>query len=662
MKRLRLFIVIFSVAISLPLAYVIWHTYGGLEQEERAQLRFFSETMFDQMEKELADLVQREENRTVYEYGHTLVPAGVSRETGMQLSPLAQPVIHDYILGYLQNNPDGSFQTPLVADLGDVPQDKRTLVLRLKEANRLFNLKKFSISQLAPAPAPSSKAIIPVEKKEKKSSFSERYLTRSKKAPTGSYLGKKQQRVEEITAEQALNIASEQGTLQYNTQDVKKIQAPAASARKSRLVKEADDTDQQYDSAVKATVKATVLGKQPQEEVNRQEMMPAATAGSVSRQDRFQVEVAQFQSVSLKDDQVYIFRRIAINNRIYRQGFILLVQPLLRHLVASHFSRQPLASFTALEMGRRDQGQKINSVQAGRNVVNADFFTERIFPAPFDFLGVSLKSKAVPVSPARRSLTIAMVLLAVFMSLGLLVIYQSVRTIVAMSERRSQFVSSVTHELKTPLTNIRMYIEMLEQGIADSPEREQEYLGILGSESTRLSGLINNVLELARLEKKQRHFHMQMGQLDDVLTEVGTVMSQKLKQDGFTLAVNVHEIPRFAYDRDVLIQVLMNLIENSVKFGKYAATRRITIKVDTQDRWVRINVSDTGPGIPRRALIKIFDDFYRVDNDLTRITGGTGIGLALVKKFVTAMGGRVEANNNTGSGCTITLLLPVSTG
>ena len=97
------------------------------------------------------------------------------------------------------------------------------------------------------------------------------------------------------------------------------------------------------------------------------------------------------------------------------------------------------------------------------------------------------------------------------MFLGLFAIYQSARTIVVMSERRSQFVSSVTHELKTPLTNIQMYIEMLEQGIAATPEREQEYLTILHSESTRLSGLINNVLELAKLEKKQRNFHMQEG-------------------------------------------------------------------------------------------------------------------------------------------------------
>ena len=250
--------------------------------------------------------------------------------------------------------------------------------------------------------------------------------------------------------------------------------------------------------------------------------------------------------------------------------------------------------------------------------------------------------------------------LAVIVLIGLFAIYQSARTIVDLSERRSQFVSSVTHELKTPLTNIRMYIEMLEQGIAATPEREQDYLQILGSESARLSRLINNVLELAKLEKKQRRFQLQEGQLADVLEEVGTVMAHKLSQEGYVLDIHAPHVPVFAYDREVLIQVLINLIENSLKFGRQALEKQITIAVDSQDGWVRIAISDKGPGIPQHALKKIFDDFYRVDNDLTRTTGGTGIGLALVKKFITALGGSVQAVNNTGAGCTITLSLPVT--
>jgi signal transduction histidine kinase len=137
-------------------------------------------------------------------------------------------------------------------------------------------------------------------------------------------------------------------------------------------------------------------------------------------------------------------------------------------------------------------------------------------------------------------------------------------------------------------------------------------------------------------------------------------MAPKLKQEGFSLNIETREIPTFLYDSEVMIQLLINLIENSVKFGRQSAERRITIRATSQEGWVRIAVSDTGPGIPRKALKKVFADFYRVDNDLTRTTGGTGIGLALVKKFVDAMDGRVQAVNNEGPGCTIILSLPAT--
>jgi signal transduction histidine kinase len=253
-----------------------------------------------------------------------------------------------------------------------------------------------------------------------------------------------------------------------------------------------------------------------------------------------------------------------------------------------------------------------------------------------------------------------MVVLASIILMGLFAIYQSARAVVDLSERRSGFVSSVTHELKTPLTNIRMYIEMLEQGIAQDPEREQEYYRILGSESARLSRLINNILEFSKLGKKQRHFALQEGILEEVIQEVEDVMHEKLRQEGFHLKIEKKEIRPFRYDREAMIQILINLIDNSMKFGKGSSTKEILVRLWPEGDSNKISVSDTGPGIPGYALKKVFDDFYRVDNDLTRTTGGTGIGLALVKKFVDAMSGSITATNNDGPGCTITISLPVS--
>ena len=144
-----------------------------------------------------------------------------------------------------------------------------------------------------------------------------------------------------------------------------------------------------------------------------------------------------------------------------------------------------------------------------------------------------------------RTLTLALAILGIVMVAGLVAIYHSARTVRDLSERRSQFVSAVTHELKTPLTNIRMYIEMLEQGIAATPEREQEYFGILSSESARLSGLINNVLELSRLEKQTRRFDLKEGDLTDVLADVQSVTAENLAREGYDLTVRSGRLPVF---------------------------------------------------------------------------------------------------------------------
>jgi signal transduction histidine kinase len=305
-----------------------------------------------------------------------------------------------------------------------------------------------------------------------------------------------------------------------------------------------------------------------------------------------------------------------------------------------------------------DQDREAKVVQAGEISQNPDFILNRGFPSPFSFLKASLTCDRIPRSDGRRTLSIMLIVLAMIVLMGLFAIYRSVQTIVELSERRSQFVSSVTHELKTPLTNIRMYIEMLEQGIAANPEREQEYFRILDSEGVRLSRLINNVLEMSKLEKSQRHINLQTGTFEEVIAETEAVMAETLKQEGFTLNVRPGRLRPFQYDREVMIQVLINLIENSIKFGKSASKREIVIRTLQNSEGVKIMVSDTGPGIPRDALKKVFQDFYRVDNSLTRTTRGTGIGLALVKKFIHLMGGTVTASDNDGPGCTITIHLP----
>ncbi|MBW1896048.1 MAG: hypothetical protein JRI47_03225, partial [Deltaproteobacteria bacterium] len=517
MKRLRLFILVFCLAVSIPLGYLVVRTYGSLKQEEVAELRYFAETLFDKIEEELGALVRKEEGRDIGQYKHNYIPADqVPGFEGLARSPLSQLPEKPYVLGYIQNNPDGSFETPLIESQDAVPEDRANVVMQLSDANEIFNLKRTSVPESFEVAQPE----MPAEaEKEERTSFADKYLDLSRSQRQKDYLGQEKKRVEQIPARKALSLGQ---------------QIDSKLAKQSRLEEWSEkDEEASLEGASRSDVRfrddrGPVLAEEPAEEL--------------------QVEVDPMQSVFVNDHQIFLFRRIVINNQIYRQGFVIETDKLLSHLAEAYFANQPMAHFTALRLRVVDQGREVRVVQAGKPSQHPRFFVNRSFPRPFSFLRANLTSDDVPKSAGRKTLNIIIAVLAGIMFLGLFAIYQSARAIVDLSERRSNFVSSVTHEVKTPLTNIRMYIEMLEQGIARDRDREQDYFRIVGSESERLSRLINNVLEFSKLEKKQRHFDPQEGSFEDVIQDVQDIMHEKLRQEGFTLTAETEQTRPFRYD------------------------------------------------------------------------------------------------------------------
>ena len=644
MKRLKILILIFCLALTIPLGYFVLRTYDSLAQEEEAELRFFAETLFDRMEEELARLVNKEEERAIdeYSFSYSSQAAGEQKDS---YSPLSEPPREGYILGYFQNEPDGSFQAPLAEDKKDT-KNKPKLIAQLEAINKVFNRKR--------SQAPEAIEVEPFAKddairKEKEPAFAEKYFASSRSRSREIRLGQKAKRVEEVSIAQVQNLARQDVPAEQETalppsadQDISPYAAGAIEAgeRGASIKKTESNIATDLDAAYSSNP-----------------ARPASIASPISR-NTFQVEVDPLQSISIDKNHIFLFRRIVVNNQIFRQGFVIKVNEFLDHLVETYFRGQPMARFTSLQLEVSDQGRQTAVVVAGATANSAKFSLSRIFPRPFSFLHATLNCDQVPQSEGRGTLTLMIAMLAAIMLAGLFAIYQSARVVMDLSERRSSFVSSVTHELKTPLTNIRMYIEMLEQGIAQNPEREQEYFRIVNSESSRLARLINNVLEFARLERKQRPLDLRQGDFAEVLREVQAVMQEKIRQEGFSLNIENNLSRSFFYDREVMIQILINLLENSMKFGKNSPKKEIKIRTNQSRKKTDISVADTGPGIAPSALKKVFEDFFREDSSLTRNTKGTGIGLALVKKFVSAMGGTVSAANNTGPGCTITIVLP----
>jgi two-component system phosphate regulon sensor histidine kinase PhoR len=253
-------------------------------------------------------------------------------------------------------------------------------------------------------------------------------------------------------------------------------------------------------------------------------------------------------------------------------------------------------------------------------------------------------------------------LLAAAVVLGLYAIYRMVAVQLRFAQRRSNFVAAVSHELKTPLTAIRMYSEMLRDDMVESAEKRSEYYATITAETERLSRLINNVLELSRIERHERHVELVTGDMTAVAREVVESFRQHAEREGFSVKLeSATDLPAVRFERDALTQVLFNLLDNALKYSQGASERAVTVRCEpAADGGVQIRVSDRGPGVPEDQLSLIFEPFYRAQNELTRTQKGTGIGLSLVRGLVTRMHGRVSGRNLT-PGFEVCVTLPAAT-
>ncbi len=230
-----------------------------------------------------------------------------------------------------------------------------------------------------------------------------------------------------------------------------------------------------------------------------------------------------------------------------------------------------------------------------------------------------------------------------------------------LARLKSDFVSTVSHELKTPLTSIRMFAEMLQEGVAgEDREREARYQGIIIKESERLGLLIANLLDYSQIERGNRKYSEEEQRLSSIAREAeqtfarfGEGASQRLS---VTIAVDAEEALVHA-DRNVMVQCVLNLLSNAAKYG---GEERIELRVqrDAEAGVITLSVRDHGPGISSSEQAKIFREFYRSPDAMKSAVEGTGLGLALVKRHVQAHGGQVHVESVLGAGATFTIVLP----
>jgi signal transduction histidine kinase len=337
---------------------------------------------------------------------------------------------------------------------------------------------------------------------------------------------------------------------------------------------------------------------------------------------------------SIFDGQVFLLRHVQIEDKHFLQGFQLNENKLVDEVKES-----------AQRFMREGMGFELSQAK------NASVAQTVAYTAVLDFGFGQLVLNLKEIDPARisKQMTqlrnwylsiVTVVLLAV--TLGLASLWHNARAQIKLAQKKDDFISAVSHELRTPLTSIRMYSEMLEKNWVKSQDKLTEYYRSMRQESERLSRLIENVLDFSRIQRKQKKYMFKVGDINRCVADVVEMMAPYATQRNFSIKTELGQLGQTAFDNDAITQIVVNLLDNAIKYACNAEDRTITVRTKSEGQFVLIEVEDHGPGVPHRQHKKVFEEFYRIGAEATRETTGTGLGLALVKKFAQAHNGFVE--------------------
>jgi two-component system phosphate regulon sensor histidine kinase PhoR len=233
-------------------------------------------------------------------------------------------------------------------------------------------------------------------------------------------------------------------------------------------------------------------------------------------------------------------------------------------------------------------------------------------------------------------------------------------TAIRRSEQmRADFVANASHELRTPLAAVSGFIETLRGHARDDEAAREKFLGIMAAEAGRMRRLIEDLLSLTRIELNEQVPPTESVALEPVLRQATAALAPLAAQDGIRVTVGDGSgLPAVTGDHDELVQLFQNLVHNAIKYGRPGGEVAISFGQDRDD--VFVAVKDDGEGIPREALPRLTERFYRVDVKRSRERGGTGLGLAIVKHILSRHGGRLTIDSRVGEGSIFTIFLPVS--
>ena len=590
-RDVRIAFVGLAFVLLVPLALLIHRAIESARLEREQSHRAVAARIFDEMERELSMFLRVEEDRPFEHYRDFVLPSqSMMANLSLESSPLATAPGDPFVVGYFQIEPDGRVTTPHRVG-GNVTQARIDSLVEVvgDHWRRGLSTRRNDVEERIAAADDSGEPEPAEAQTEMQDSKAEGALRELNRAAAG-----RQQR------------------------RTKMSQAPAASVYNFSSEDEDNVLQRQRAEPVPSPQRSIELEEAVEQSLQKKLDEPVA------------VRLEPMVGSAVDDQMMVLYRTVVIDRSGYRQGMLLNVGALLTWLESEVLASNRLGEFARLSIG---EGV---STEPG----SSSYRFTHSFAEPFGAMSAALVLAPLPELAGPRYVVALSALLLLAATAGVFAVYRTVVVAVAFAERRQNFVSAVSHELKTPLTAIRMYGEMLRDKLVASDEKRQRYYEVITAETERLSRLVDNVLELGKLERKERSLRTSSGEVRPVLEEAVAVIGPHAETEGFRVELSVEpDLPRAQFDRDALSQIVFNLLDNAVKYSRTSESRIVRLSARKDSGGVQIEVRDGGPGVRREHLDKIFEPFFRGESEMTRTAKGTGIGLSLVKGLVEKMGG-----------------------
>ena len=682
-KTLQGGLLAFFIALAIPTALLIQQSYSRLKWEAFHQHQVMADELATRIDKQFLQLINSEEQRPFTDYAFLNV-VGEQEARFFQRSPLSQYPVESSIpgvIGYFQVDSVGQLMTPVMPEvtadanyygISDTELAQRTALQRqieevLSKNHLLTNVGTRVDGKLAqdkqPRESSSSKvmsldlastlsdALSSIET-DKDQVLTDRDLVEEEELAT-SFQGQeafdelKKNVVRKKSQKSALGRIEDLGLTQPYKEKLEKqkIQGEQRQEKRARMEQNVlpESVEIRKDDAALNEVPAPVRASP---------FVPEELTSL--RINTFESEVDPFEFSQLESGHFVLFRKVWLNEQRYIQGVLIERHAFLENIIKLAFVETALSTMSNLLVVHQGNVLEVFSGGSSRDYfsrtkeLNGELLYQARLSAPLSDVQLLFSITKLPAGPGGTIIIWLALILTIVLCVGFYLMYRLGLGQINLANQQQDFVSAVSHELKTPLTSIRMYGEMLREGWA-SEEKKKSYYDFIFDESERLSRLINNVLHLAKMTRNTQAVELKEFTVAELIDGVQSKVSSQIERAEFEFNIGCDSDARAAIinvDADWFHQIMINLVDNAIKFSAKAENKRIELNCQKLSNGsIQFNIRDFGPGVDRQQMKKIFTLFYRTENELTRETVGTGIGLALVHQMIVSMNGQIDVVN-----------------